>query len=137
MASRRPADRFDPRPAVLEWLRVEFGVGKPSQKLADPTGLSADDFAAEVRKVRGRSAPLGVADVKRLKDEHAASVAPLQALRREAAALERRVSDAVNAAYGLTPADVKLMWQTAPPRMPLAPPSEGRTSAGISGNPGG
>lgn len=24
----------------------------------------------------------------------------------------------VNAAYGLTPANVALMWQTAPPRMP-------------------
>jgi hypothetical protein len=36
--------------------------------------------------------------------------------------LKSRVSDLVNAAYGLTPEEIKLMWATAPPRMPLAPP---------------
>jgi hypothetical protein len=29
------------------------------------------------------------------------------------------LSDLVNAAFGLTPAEVKLMWDTAPPRMPF------------------
>ena len=24
--------------------------------------------------------------------------------------------------YGLTPAEIALMWQTAPPRMPIPPP---------------
>jgi hypothetical protein len=33
---------------------------------------------------------------------------------------ERRVSNLVNQAYGLTPEEVALMWATAPPRMPLA-----------------
>jgi len=33
------------------------------------------------------------------------------------------VADLVNAAYGLTPEEVALMWQTAPPRMPGAPPA--------------
>ncbi len=36
----------------------------------------------------------------------------------EAARLERRLSDLVNEAYGLTPEEVDLLWQTAPPRMP-------------------
>jgi hypothetical protein len=36
--------------------------------------------------------------------------------------LERQVADAVNAAYGLTREEVTLLWQTAPPRMPLGPP---------------
>jgi hypothetical protein len=40
----------------------------------------------------------------------------------EARDLERRVSDLVNAAYGLTPEEVDLMWRTAPPRMPFGPP---------------
>jgi hypothetical protein len=41
--------------------------------------------------------------------------------------LERRLSDLVNQAYGLTPEEVALMWATAPPRMPLTPynPPEG------------
>ena len=43
-------------------------------------------------------------------------------LAREALHLERLISDEVNAAYGLTPEDVKLMWATAPPRMPIPPP---------------
>ena len=99
---------------------MEFGIEKPSQKLADVVSLEPDTLAAEVKKIRGKAAPLTVAGLKQLKDEHAASVVPLQALAREAAGLERRVSDLVNAAYGLTPEDVKLMWATAPPRMPIA-----------------
>ena len=37
--------------------------------------------------------------------------------------LERTLSDLVNQAYGLTPAEIELMWQTAPPRMPMPPPA--------------
>jgi hypothetical protein len=60
-----------------------------------------------------------VADLKRLKAEHAGSVVPLQTLADEARALEERVSDLVNTAYGLTPEEIALMWETAPPRMPI------------------
>ena len=49
--------------------------------------------------------------------------APLQTLAREAVQLEHRVSDLVNAAYGLTLDEVWLMWDTAPPRMPTARPA--------------
>jgi hypothetical protein len=38
----------------------------------------------------------------------------------EALQLERQLSDVVNEAYGLTPDEVALLWQTAPPRMPFA-----------------
>jgi hypothetical protein len=38
----------------------------------------------------------------------------------EAAELERQVSGLVNLAYGLRAEDVELMWETAPPRMPIA-----------------
>ena len=37
----------------------------------------------------------------------------------EAAGLERRLSDLVNAAYSLTPEEIELLWRTAPPRMPV------------------
>jgi hypothetical protein len=112
-------EQQDRRAAVLDWLRAEFAVEKPSLKLQTPADLDADGFIAEVKK--GRKKGLGVADVKRLKDEHAQSVAPLRTLAREAETLERRVSDLVNAAFGLTPKEVALMWQTAPPRMPITP----------------
>ena len=62
------------------------------------------------------------ADLKRLKAEHTSSVLPLQTMAIEAYTLESRVSDLVNAAYGLTPDEIALMWSTAPPRMPLVGP---------------
>ena len=111
-------ERQSGRAAVVDWLRAEFAVEKPSQKLQDPAGLDADGFAAEVKKARKKA--LKVADVKRLRVEFEASVGPLQQMARDADALERKVSDIVNAAFGLTPAEVTLMWQTAPPRMPIS-----------------
>ena len=47
---------------------------------------------------------------------------PARALGTEALTLERTLSDLVNQAYALTPAETALMWQTAPPRMPIPPP---------------
>ena len=35
------------------------------------------------------------------------------------------MSDLVNEAYGLTPEEIQLMWETAPPRMPGAPEPDG------------
>jgi hypothetical protein len=70
-----------------------------------------------VKQARGRSKPLSVAEVQRLKAEHAASVAPLQTLAGEAHTLEARVSDRVDALYSLTPHEIALIWQSAPLRM--------------------
>jgi len=87
-----------------------------------PIGLDSDALVAEVQKVRGKKHPLSSAGLRALRDEHARSIEPARALAAEASALERRVSDLVNEAYGLTPEEVRLMWATAPPRMPIAPP---------------
>jgi len=105
--------------ALLDWLRLEFAIDKSSQKLQDLAHLDADTLAAEVKKARGRKKPLSVAELKRLKTEHTTTVVPLQTLATEAQTLESRLSDLVNTAYGLTPNEIKLMWDTAPPRMPL------------------
>jgi hypothetical protein len=106
--------------AVLDWIRIQFGVEKPSQRLQDVASLDADTLTAEVQQARGRRMPLSTAQVKALRDEHARSVRPLQALAAEARQLEHRVAELVNAAYGLTAEEVALMWRTAPPRMPGA-----------------
>ncbi len=116
------AESHKDRNAILDRLKADFGVEKPSQKLQDVAALDADALAAEVQKARGRRNPLSVSQTKALKEEHARSVRPLQALAAEARRLERRVAELVNAAYGLTPEEVALMWQTAPPRMPGEPP---------------
>jgi hypothetical protein len=60
------------------------------------------------------------AEIQRLKDEHRETIDPARLAAAEVLALERKLSDLVNAAYGLTPEEVQLMWDTAPPRMPFA-----------------
>ena len=45
-----------------------------------------------------------------------------RALAAETLTLERTLSDLVNQSYALTPAEIELMWQTAPPCMPIPPP---------------
>jgi hypothetical protein len=110
------------RVAILDWLRLEFDLEKPGAALSKPHELDADGFAAAVRKALPKSRKLSAADIARLKQEHAATVEPARRAAHEALALERRLSDLVNAAYGLTPEDVALMWATAPPRMPIPPP---------------
>ena len=55
-------------------------------------------------------------------DEYPRSIEPARALAAEILTLERTLSDLVNQAYVLTPAEIALMWQTAPPRMPIPPP---------------
>ena len=40
----------------------------------------------------------------------------------EARQLEHEVAGWVNEAYGLSPEEVSLLWETAPPRMPSEPP---------------
>lgn len=46
---------------ALDWLRVEYGIQKPGQKLSDFAALDGDEFAEEVRKRRpkgsGRLSP--------------------------------------------------------------------------------
>ena len=46
-----------------------------------------------------------------------------RALAVEALRLENEISCLVNEAYGLTPEEIALMWETAPPRMPVAKPT--------------
>jgi len=111
--------------AILDWLHVEHSIEKPSLKLQSPIALDSDAFVAEVKRVRGNRNPLSAAALKGLRDEHAQTIEPARALAAEAAQLERQISDLVNRAYGLTPEEVALMWQTAPPRMPLSAPMAG------------
>jgi hypothetical protein len=42
--------------------------------------------------------------------------------------LETEVSNLVNQAYGLTPEEVTLMWENAPPRMPIPGPEARRAN---------
>jgi hypothetical protein len=110
------------RRTILDWLRVEHEIEKPSLKLQSPTELDSDAFVSEVKRIRGKKNPLSAGALKSLRDEHARTIEPARTQAAEALQLERQLSDLVNDAYGLTPDEVALMWQTAPPRMPFTPP---------------
>jgi hypothetical protein len=107
------------RHELLDWLRMDFGVATPGQKLDDFASLTADEFAAEVKARLPKGKPLSPAGLARLRQEYANYAAPTQARRVEALTLERRLTDLVNAAYGLTAEEIELMWKTKPPRMPV------------------
>ncbi|MBS0251186.1 MAG: Eco57I restriction-modification methylase domain-containing protein, partial [Proteobacteria bacterium] len=108
--------------SLLDWLRIEFAVEKPKALLDDPAALTVEQFVSAVKDSRPRPRELSANDVSRLKVEYAKSIAPAVKERNKAVALEARVSDLVNAAYGLSPKDVELMWATAPVRMPIPAP---------------
>ncbi len=107
------------RRRALDWLAVEFGIEKPGKKLEDIAAISPDDFITEVRKRRpkseGRLTPGKLSDLRSGYEELAI---PAKEARRKSALLERRLTDLVNEAYGLTEEEISLMWNTAPPRMP-------------------
>jgi hypothetical protein len=54
-----------------------------------------------------------------LRHEYTRSIESVHPLAAETLTLERTLSDLVNQAYVLTQAEIDLMWQTAPPRMPI------------------
>jgi hypothetical protein len=111
---------------LLDWLRVEYAIQKPSNKLLAVTELDSDTWVSEVKRIRGKKLPLTAAGVQGLREEYTRSIEPARALATETLKLERTLSDFVNQAYALTPAEIALMWQTAPPRMPIPPPTSSR-----------
>ncbi len=113
---------------LLDWLRVEYEIAKPSLKLQSPIDLDSDGFVAEVKKVRGKKKPLTAAGLMALREEYVRLIEPARKLAAEAVKLEHETSDLVNAAYGLTADEVALLWQTAPPRMPIAAARGSRAS---------
>jgi hypothetical protein len=94
-------------------------LAKKGQKLEDFTGLGPDAFIEEVCKRRpegeGHLTPGSLRD---LRSGYAEMAEPVKRARTEAAGLERKLSDLVNQAYGLTDDEVGLLWKTTPPRMP-------------------
>ncbi len=78
-------------------------------------------WAVEIKRIRGKKHPLSAAGLHALRDGYSRTIAPARSLAAEALTLERTLSKLVNKAYALTPAEIALMWQTAPPRMPIPP----------------
>ena len=107
---------------MLDWLRVEYAIAKPSNKLLAATALDSDTWVAEVKRIRGKKQPLTAAGVHGLRDEYTRTIETAHALAAETLKLERTLSELVNQAYALTPAEIGLLWKTVPPRMPIPLP---------------
>jgi|ERR1039458_6149302 hypothetical protein len=113
---------------LLDWLRVEYAIEKPSNKLLAATELDSDTWVAEAKRIRGKKQPLTAVGVHALRDEYTRTIEPARALAAETMKLERTLSNPVNQAYSLTPSEIDLMWKTAPPRMPIPPPAGTRVT---------
>jgi len=108
---------------ILDWLQLEHGIEKPGNKLSDFASLPLDDFLKEVKKRRPKAAgSLGPKPLKELKEAYNDYAPGIQQRRNAGLTLEHRISELVNQAYGLTPEEIDLMGQTAPPRMPFPRP---------------
>ncbi len=106
---------------MIDWLRTEFDVDTPGMRLEDFARLDEAMFLDEVRKRRPKKAGIITPSaLKALREAFIEYATPIREHRAEAAALERTLSDLVNQAYGLTIAEVALLWDTAPPRMPIS-----------------
>ena len=104
---------------LLNWLRLEFGVEQPGQRLETFADLTAEDFVAEVRKRRPKVAPrLTPKMITELNGTHRRYADAARQRAAQVRVLERRLSDLVNRAYRLTEDEIELLWRTAPPRMP-------------------
>jgi hypothetical protein len=105
---------------LLDWLRHEHGVDKPGQKLEAYAGLTADDFAEEVRKRRPKSQPrLTPTKLAELKRIHADQATPELQRRATMLASEKRLAALTNDAYNLNQEDIALLRRTSPPRTPV------------------
>jgi acyl-CoA reductase-like NAD-dependent aldehyde dehydrogenase len=115
--------------AIHDWLRHEFGLEKPLRSVEKAYALDCDGFVASVRAAFPKSRKWSASEIARIRREYADTLAPAREATADILARERKLSDVVNAAYGLTPEEVALMWRTAPPRMPLDPTEELRRLA--------
>lgn len=102
-----------------EWLSYEFELKGLKPALQSASLLDLDQFLNAFRHFLPKKRKLSVAQLTELRRAYVDTVEPARRVRSEVFASERRLSELVNEAYGLTPDEVELMWRTAPPRMPF------------------
>jgi len=103
--------------------RVGHATQNRSNKLLAVNELASDTWVGEVKRIRGKKTAADAAGVQTLRAEYTRTIDPARALVLETVDLERTLSDLVNQAYGLTHAQIDLIWETAPPRMPITWPA--------------
>lgn len=109
------------RKKIHDWLQHEWGVTTLSRSLLNCDSLEARQFIESIKDALPRKKRISAGDIAELNREYAATIEPVRVRRDETFGLEQRLSNLVNEAYGLTAAEIDLMWHTAPPRMPFTP----------------
>jgi hypothetical protein len=81
--------------ADLDWLRVEYAIEKPSNKLLAVAEPSSNSGVGEVKRIRSKKLPLTAAGVQGLREEYTCSIEPARARAAGTLELERTLSDLV------------------------------------------
>jgi hypothetical protein len=89
---------------LLDWLRVECGIEKPSNKPLATTELDSDAWVGEVKRIRDKKLPLTAAGVHALRDEYTRTLEPARALAAETLKLEGSRLSAGKGISGAVPA---------------------------------
>jgi hypothetical protein len=84
----------DTRKGILDWLKVEHGVEKPTQKLQAVFDLDSDCLITEVRKSRSKKSPLTLAALRSLREEYTRTILPAQGHRIKIGGLGRMANSA-------------------------------------------
>nr|WP_232843051.1 Eco57I restriction-modification methylase domain-containing protein [Allopontixanthobacter confluentis] len=108
--------------AMEDWIDQTFQPKKLPPALRESSKFDSDGFVAAVKAALPKRQGLTPTQLRQLRDAFADTAEPARNARIELLAYERRLAAMVERAYGLTDEEITLMWRTAPPRMPLAPP---------------
>jgi hypothetical protein len=76
-----------------------------------------------VKRIRAKKQPLSAAGLDGFRDEYTRTIEPARALAAETLKLERLPNAECEMRSAECLAEIDLMWQTAPPRMPIPVPA--------------
>ena len=105
------------RASFLQWVAHETGIIKVSTALESPWQLRQEEFLAVLKKA-GLKHP-SPATLQHLTRTFESESAALRSNRADALSLERELDELILKIYKLTPDEIALLRQTAPPRSPL------------------
>ena len=118
---------------LLDWVRVEYGIEKPSSKLLALTELDSNAWVSEIKRIRGKRQPLSSAGLQALRDEYTRTIQPARALAAETLTLERTLSDLVNQPHAYALRSCRLTAETHPPLAQRGGAYRARTPPGCGG----
>jgi hypothetical protein len=105
------------RASFLQWVTHETGIIKVPTALESPWQLRQEEFLAVLKKA-GLKHP-SPATLQHLTRTFESESAALRSNRADALSLERELDELILKIYKLTPDEIALLRQTAPPRSPL------------------